>query len=148
MSLGAEHLSGLQSVVLTDTASIGRGKTRRVGGRKYNRNSCRGFYNYQWRGQPAWIQLVTDNIVAGYPTSLLRVQLLRDLIVAQTLYHEIGHHLHEAVGSATRGGEDAAEYWRKRLLKIHVQRRYGYLRPLAPVLKAFTQLLIRLTGHV
>src|SRR5262245_7313753 len=88
---------------------IGRGKTRRVAGRRYDINSCRGFYNFRWRGQQAWIQLVADNIVAGYPTPLLCFQLLRDLVVAQTLYHEVGHHLHEAVGSATRGGEEAAE---------------------------------------
>ena len=30
-SLRPEHLGGLQSVVLTNSASIGRGKTRRVG---------------------------------------------------------------------------------------------------------------------
>lgn len=143
MSLGPEHLGGLQSVVLADAAGIGRGKTRRVGGRKYDRNSCRGFYNHQWRGQPAWIQLVTDNIVAGYPTSLLRFQLVRDLVVAEILYHEVGHHLHEAVGSATRGGDEAAENWRKRLLKIHAQRRYQYLRPFVSVLKPLVRLLPR-----
>lgn len=127
----------------SDSASIGRGKTHRVGGRKYHRNNCRGFYNHEWRGQPAWIQLVTDNIVAGYSASLLRLQLFRDHAIAQTLYHEVGHHLHETVGLATRGGEEAAEDWSKRLSKIHIRRRYWYLRPVILVLKTLVRFLRR-----
>jgi hypothetical protein len=134
-SLGAEHVGGLGSVVLTDAASIGRGKTHRVGSRKFERNRCRGFYNPKWRGQMAWIQLLTDNIVVGYPTFLLRLQLLRDLVVAEVLYHEVAHHLKDRVGSNGRGGEEAAEYWRRRLLKIHARRHYQYLRPVLFVLK-------------
>ena len=109
ISLRAEHLGRLQSVVLTDSASIGRGKTRRVEGKKYDRNSCRGFYHREWHGEPAWIQLVTDNIVAGYAASpLLRLQPFRDQAVAEVLFHEVGHHLHTTVGSATSGGEKSA----------------------------------------
>ena|SRR5436309_4358316 len=77
-------------IKITDSASIGRGKTHRVVGRKYDRNACRGFYCQEWHGKPAWIQLVADNIVAGYPTFLLRFQLLRDLVVAEVLYNASG----------------------------------------------------------
>src|SRR5262245_59547583 len=105
MSVPMEHAGGLKSVILTDSASIGRGKTRRVAGRKYDRNACRGFYHQQWRGQPAWIQLVVDNIVASQSPAFLRVQLVRDQTVADTLYHEVGHHLHFSFGSAARGDE-------------------------------------------
>jgi hypothetical protein len=129
MSLRPEHVGNLQSIVLTDSASIGRGKTRRVSGRKYDRNACRGFYYQAWRGRPAWIQLVADNIVANCPAPLLRLQLFRDHEVAQTLYQEVGHHLHKTVGSAPRAGEETADYWRNRLFRIHFQRRYWCLRP-------------------
>src|SRR6185436_11577680 len=105
MSLGPEHIGGLKSVVFTDSASIGRGKTRRVAGRKYDRNACRGFYYQGWNGKPAWIQLVADSVVAGYPPFLLRFQLLRDLVVAEVLYHEVGHHLQARAGSTGHGGE-------------------------------------------
>ena len=77
-------------IKITDSASIGRGKTHRVVGRKYDRNAYRGFYCQEWHGKPAWIQLVADNIVAGYPTFLLRFQLLRDLVVAEVLYNASG----------------------------------------------------------
>jgi len=142
-----EHVGGLKSVILTDSGSIGTGKTRRVAGRKYDRNACRGFYHQQWRGQPAWIQLVADNIVADCPPSLLRVQFVRDQEVAETLYHEVGHHLHFSVGSAARGDEEAAEYWRRRLSRIHFRRRYWYLRPVFLVLKPFVLLVQRTDGY-
>ena len=146
-SLGPEHVGGLRSVVLTDATGIGRGKTIRVGGRKYDRNRCRGFYNREWRGQMAWIQLMTDNIVEGSPTFLLRFQLFRDLAVADTLYHEVGHHLHETIGSATRGGEEAAEYWRRRLLRIHFRRQYQSVRPVLRVLKPLASLSLLLINR-
>lgn len=43
--LEPHHIAGLGAIVLTDAAAIGRGKTPRVGGRKYNRNDCLGFYH-------------------------------------------------------------------------------------------------------
>ena len=143
MSLPLQHVGGLQSVILTDSASIGKGKTQRVTGRKYDRNACRGFYHREWRGQPAWIQLVTDNILVGFPTSLLRFQLFRDLEVGETLYHEVGHHLHLTVGAAGRGGEETAAYWCKRLSGIHFRRRYWYLRPVVMALKGPCRFLRR-----
>jgi hypothetical protein len=76
----------------------------------------------------------------------MRLQVIRDLEVAEVLYHEVGHHLHMTVGSATRGGEEAAEYWRKRLTVIHFKRRYWYLRPIVPVLKALVPLVRRVIG--
>jgi hypothetical protein len=148
-SLRTEQLGGLQSIILTDSASIGRGKTRRVGGKKFHRNECRGFYHRQWRGRPAWIQLVTDDIIkgSGYPTSLLHFQLFRDLAVAEPLYHEIGHHLHETVGSTTPGGEEAAEYWRKRLSKSYGRSRYWYVRPIFAALRPIIRLFRHTDGY-
>jgi hypothetical protein len=143
-SLGPEHQGGLQSVVLTDGASIGRGKTHRVGGKKYDRKACLGFYHQLWRGEPAWIELVADNILSDYPAPVLWFRVVRDMVVGWTLYHEVGHHMDHTVGSATRGGEDAAEDWRRRLTRIHLRRHYWYLRPFLMALKPLVRLLRRL----
>jgi hypothetical protein len=143
-SVGPEHVGGLRPIVLTDSASIGRGKARRVAGKRYERSACRGFYYQEWRGKPAWIQLVTDNIVAGYPKFLLRIQLLRDLLLAEVLYHEVGHHLQNRIGSNKRGDEGAAEYWSERFSKIHASRHYSYLRLVRFILKPALRLWLRL----
>jgi hypothetical protein len=74
---------------------------------------------------------------------LMHLQIFRDLEVGDVLYHEVGHHLHATVGSATRGGEEAAEYWRRRLSGIHFRRRYWYLRPVFSVLRPFDKFLRR-----
>jgi hypothetical protein len=37
-SLDPEHVGGLEAVVLTNSGAVGKGKTGRVGGRKYRRN--------------------------------------------------------------------------------------------------------------
>jgi hypothetical protein len=61
--------------------------------------------------------------------------MARDFAIGRVLFHEIGHHLDATVGSVRRTGERGAEAWEARLSPIHLRRRYGYLRPLFPVLR-------------
>ncbi len=144
-SLAPEHTAAITAIVLTDSAAIGKGKTHRVGGRKYLRQECRGFYHAQSKKTGgAWIELVVDNIVPStVPKWFLWFQLVRDVFIAKTLYHEIGHHLDATVGAATRGGEAAAEDWRKRLSRLHFRKRYWYLRPLVVPLRAIVRVMKR-----
>src|SRR5688572_21998138 len=75
-SLAPEHVGGIDAVVLTDSEAVGKGKTRRVGKRKYLRKECRGFYHARSRAGGAWIELVVDNIVpSAIPKALLWFQL-------------------------------------------------------------------------
>jgi len=71
-ALPAGHLSGLEAVVLTDRAAIGPGKTRRVAGRKYDRDACRGFYRRRHGAVRASIEIVVDNVFAGVPSKVNR----------------------------------------------------------------------------
>jgi len=127
-SVPEDLLGSLGTVVLTDSASIGGGKTQRLAGRKYNRSECRGFYHAATRQEPAWIELVADNMVARWPKPVLTLRLARDVVVAQTLFHELGHHLSATVGARARSHEAAAEDWRLRLSRGYFRKRYGYLR--------------------
>jgi hypothetical protein len=94
--LPEHYLSGLQSVVLTNAKAIGKGKTGRVQGRKYLRNRCLGYYHRKrGDGEPAWIEIVVDNIIAAYvtpgmPRFLMHIPCLRDIAFADTLFHEVG----------------------------------------------------------
>src|SRR5437016_9879670 len=45
-----EFQAGLVSVVLTNSDSVGKGKTRRGKGRKYRQRSCGGFYHPRHKG--------------------------------------------------------------------------------------------------
>jgi hypothetical protein len=126
-----EFLGGLESVVLTNSESIGKGTTRRVQGRKYLRNSCGGFYHHRHKGNRPWIEIVVDNTLGDTPPLILWIPLIRELMLAGTLFHELGHHLDTTVGAPAPTGEAAAEAWSKRLSRTYFQRRYWYVwRPL------------------
>jgi hypothetical protein len=61
--------------------------------------------------------------------------LLRDMVFAETLYHEIGPHLELTIGPLAQPGEATAEAWRKRLWRDYCTRQYWYSRSLARVAK-------------
>jgi hypothetical protein len=147
--LPQQYLSGLQSVVLTNAAAIGRGKTRRVAGKKYFRNECLGFYHPKLKGDQAWIEIVVDNIVASWfgpsmPRFMPRIPVLRSVAFASTLYHEVGHHLDHTIGAPAPGGESAAEAWKDRLLGSYFRKHYWYLVPFLGVAKA----VVARVGHL
>jgi len=135
------HLTGIQAIVLTNAATLGKGKTRRVRGRKYAESACLGFYHRSSQHNGPWIQLVVDNIVRQAPRWFLRSRYLTDMLVAKTLFHEVGHHLDGTVGSRSRSGEEAAEDWSRRLRTQYSGKRYR-------MLSAVLGLLTRLFRHV
>jgi len=147
-SLLQQYLSGLESVVLTNAAAIGRGKTRRVSGKKYSRNQCRGFYHRKSaHGQP-WIEIVVDNVIGGSffrrkPRILPRIPFMQDLVFWKTLFHEIGHHLDFSIGPLARGAESSAEAWAPRLMRGYFRKRYWYLMPLIRPAKVIVRAVLR-----
>jgi len=52
------------------------------------------------------------------------------MFVGDTLYHEIGHHIHYTVRPEHREREDIADEWANKLNKKFVRRRYWYIYPL------------------
>jgi hypothetical protein len=138
-SLPDGYCNGLGAIVLTRTDIARRRKGRRS---RANRNGVPlGSYHRRWNGQPAWIELMVDQIVAGMHAKLAWPRMLREQQVARVLYHEIGHHLDATNRSVGRTGEHGAIAWERRLYRHHLQRRYGYLRPFAPVFRAVAPVL-------
>ncbi|MCI0419435.1 MAG: hypothetical protein L0387_23195 [Acidobacteria bacterium] len=60
------------------------------------------------------------------------------MLFADTLFHEIGHHLDATIGAPAPSGEAAAEQWSNRLSARYLRKRYWYL---VPLLKVFGALL-------
>ena len=133
-SLPQGHLLGVESIVLTDSAKLGRGKTKRIRGRKYPEKACLGFYHPGTKSNGPWIELVADNMVRQMPEAFMRWQFLSDMIVADTLYHEVGHHLDGTIGSTSRAGEQAADAWAKRLRYAHFEKRYWFIAPIVKLI--------------
>ena len=143
------YLSGLEAVVLTNAVAIGKGKTRRVGIRKYKRNECLGFYHHKSKGEVAWIEIVVDNIIASsfgpqLPRFLRYIPPVREGAFGTVLYHEMGHHLDHTIGPLGRGSESSADAWRDKLLVAYFIKNYWYLKPFLAGIKAVARYMARL----
>jgi len=73
----------------------------------------------------------------------MRVPLLRNIVLAGTLFHEIGHHLDNTIGAPARGGEAAAEAWQGRLLRFYFRKQYWYLLPFVRIANVLFGRVIR-----
>jgi hypothetical protein len=60
--------------------------------------------------------------------------------VAQTLYHEIGHHIHYTIRPEYKEKEDVADRWSKKLTAKFLRRKYWYIIPIAKTIGFFTRL--------
>ncbi|MBL8179864.1 MAG: hypothetical protein JNK48_34610 [Bryobacterales bacterium] len=137
--LPEQCIAGLRCVVLTNAAALPKGSAGKVRKRRLRRRHCLGFYHPAGRDGGAWIEIVVDNAIAGWrvPAMLMRVPIVRETVLAETLFHELGHHLDMIAGAAAPSGEQAAEDWRRRLFGMYLRKRYWYLRPLVQLAKIY-----------
>ena len=144
-SVPNEYLTGLNRIVLTDAGGLnraGRRKKTRHRGKTKNRREAIGSYHQAGQGQKTYIELFVDNIVAQCPKAM-KISPLRDLVFADVLFHEIGHHIHMTRAKVYREREDVADEWMQRLAKTYLRRKW-YLRPLAKIFDLNSVLRIRL----
>src|SRR6185295_2406643 len=87
----AEHLAGLRQVVLTNSAALTGARKRARSwsrGKKARHSDVAGLYHAAWQGQAAWIEIFVDRTLDGPPRWLLKLRLVRNLLLAFTLFHE------------------------------------------------------------
>ena len=119
-----KYLSGLHKVTLTNSSRMRkvRGKLR-VGKQRVRPADCNGLYG---DGQ---IKLLIDQILCEVPELFLLWPPLKKFLIAQTLYHEVGHHIHKLESPGYRSNHEAfADEWRDKLMPLFL-RRYSYLAP-------------------
>jgi len=128
-----KYLVGLKTVLLTNRSALTRDQRRqKVSGRKgkYALAEARGAYYRATKSSPAYVLLLVDNILSAWSSWLLRVPYFRYSVLSETLYHEIGHHIHAVHQPVYDGEENVAEGWQRKLNGIFIRRRYWYLRPI------------------
>lgn len=128
-----KYLVGLKTVLLTNRGALTRDQRRqKVFGRKgkYALAEARGAYFRATNSSSAYVLLMVDNILGAWSSWLLRVPYFRYSVLSETLYHEIGHHIHAVHQPVYDGEENVAESWRRKLNGIFIRRRYWYLRPI------------------
>ena len=96
-----------------------------------------GRYHPKWKGQPPWIELYLDQILRPYPGWALWILLVRNLAIADTFFHELGHHVHFFIRPEYREKEDVADEWQKKFMKVFLRRKYWYLIPIVRSIRVF-----------
>ena len=140
------HLGGISTVTLTDSRTLNRARRRqkrRVRGKRFRLSEALGIYHGAWQGQPAWIELFADRILANEDKRTLQFPLFRDNAVGEVLFHEIGHHIHATKCPQHQEPEDVADRWKRKLLRRFMRRQYWYLLPVARVLWPVVRFLNR-----
>ena len=100
-------------------------------GQKRRWVEANGSYQPAWPGHAAFIRLYVNNILAPYPPAAARASLISKLLLADTLFHEIGHHIHETKTLEFRNQEDVADEWAHRLTRQYFGRKYWLVVQLA-----------------
>lgn len=139
-SVPEKHLAGLDSIVLTTTTASNRTFRRKKvkhRGLMRSKAEANGSYQPAWPGHAAFIRLYVNNILAPYPPAAARASLISKLLLADTLFHEIGHHIHLAKSPEFRHREDVADEWAHRLTRQYFGRKYWLVVQL-------TRLIVRL----
>ena len=135
-----EILTGLESVVLTDNhVRDYRNDTNRP---NVQNAPALGYYHLQTPQRQAWVEIFIDRIISSFPTPVLHIQLVRELLIAKPLFHEIAHHRNAAVGGLRPGsGETLADQWALEMSRSYFRRRYWYIRPLSAPLSRFLRFI-------
>jgi len=76
-----------------------------------------GVYHHATLREAAWIELMADGVLAGAPKWAWSFPIIRDGLLAHTLYHEVGHHIHAVHAPEHREPENVADEWRDRLMR-------------------------------
>ena len=127
------YLWGLHNIVLTNTHALSRRERDRKtwGRRRVTLGQARGYYTAEWKREAAHITILIDNLERHMGRQWLRVGLVRDMELADVLFHELGHHIHRVHRPKYEEKEDVADKWRDKFARKFLQSRYWYLVPLA-----------------
>ncbi len=140
-----EYLAGLRTIVLRNSASLNRERRRSKTLSRKRRVAVAkstGLYHARWHGEPAWIEIFVDNVFEGCPRLFLWLSFLRESLLGDTVFHEIGHHVHFTKVPEYKEREDVAEKWRKRLCRDYLRTRFWYLLPLVIPLAKLLKLVV------
>jgi hypothetical protein len=138
-----QMLHGISTILLRETSNLSRKELDRLGrtrARRPSGKSLLGAYFPATRAQAAHIELFVDQILDGWPKILLQIPILRNFLLSEVIFHEVGHHA-EFKKNNFREKERLAIQWSKRLRRRFIRQRYGYLRPFRWVLMSFIAIL-------
>jgi hypothetical protein len=122
-----EHLLGLEEILIVDE----------VAHRQLRRTGASGLYHPRQDANPARIELGLSTVYHDMPRILLFVPFIKKFLLANALYHEIGHHYeHITHQQPKERKEDFASKYSTRMLTRAFYWWFLIFVPLRPVIKA------------
>lgn len=109
-------LVGLRRVVLTNRSALPRNDRKRKTvwlGKRVVLGESLGYYSEEWKGEPARITLLVDNIEMHSSGPWVLKRFLRVSMFSDVFYHELGHHIHRVHRPVHEEREDVANRWSK-----------------------------------
>jgi hypothetical protein len=139
-SVPPKYLAGLHCVRLRDSAGL-TSRERKRSGVDFGK-SPRGVYYRASRTTSPQIHLFIDNM-ANWSKRTLRLPVMRDFIIAKTLFHELGHHIQDRIEPMHKSHEAAAEEWARKLTRTFLRKEYWYWAPVMRLILWISRILRR-----
>jgi hypothetical protein len=128
-----KYTRGLKKVLLVNSSSLSRrDRVGKVWSRKRKRSKQDILGRYHHNNGAAWIEIRVDKTVESWKATvpaLFWIPGIRYLCIAQVLYHELGHHIHQTIRPEFCEREDVADRWRVKLSVNFIRKRYWYFYP-------------------
>ncbi|MBX3301218.1 MAG: hypothetical protein KF693_03280 [Nitrospira sp.] len=127
---------GLAQVCLADASSLSRARRRLKTTQKARVGETRAVYWPPSIREPARIEIFVDKVLSQLPSIFRKIEFFRELVIAQVLFHELGHHLQaqRKVRLRRMKEEGFAEAIAAKLLRRLINRKYKFLKPFIAVL--------------
>lgn len=126
-----EHLLGLGSVILVDQLSHKRS------------HRSEGLYWHKRGHEPAKIEIAIGTIYKGMPRIIFYLPFIAKFMLANVLFHEVGHHYQQQIHGVTKKVEESfAGKYRKQMLTRAFPLWRLLLLPLSPLV-----FLLRRVAH-
>lgn len=139
-SVPSKYLTGLDSVILRDSSGLTREERKKSGAD--SGKLPKGAYYRGSGSTPPRIHLFIDNM-AQWSKRPLQLPVMRDFIIAKTLFHELGHHIQDRIEPRHKSHEAAAKEWARELTSSFLRDQYWYWVPLMKLVTGINRLFRR-----
>jgi hypothetical protein len=141
LGVSPKYLAGLQSVVLRDSGNLTRHEKKKR--ERLPGMVLLGTYYHRTRTTAPQIHLFVDKILRTWPAWLLRISLIRELVMARPLFHELGHHIQAEIVPEYREREGAAVAWSRKLGREYLESSHRLFLPIFKILKYVAKVVKR-----
>lgn len=127
---------GLQEICLTDSSTLSQSKMRSKTTEQIRIGQVKALYWPASTSAPARIEIFLDKVLNQLPTLLGKMMFFKEIVIAEVLFHELGHHLQSQQKYRTRRNhhETFAEECAVKLLQNLLNKKYKLLKPFVSAL--------------